>query len=141
MKVDQEKAQNEIEAKKRDEALVDKFMANSKKENEVCLEKWRVEQSKKLMTEYRRAKEEFFKKKKGEEIARAQQTREAAVPQKTEDDKREARLKKLAQREENLEHKIEKRGKHTVLCSHLLNQILEVVEVQFLKEIKCNNFH
>jgi len=132
MKVDQEKAQIEVENKKNEEILLEKFMNNSIKENEACYSRWRAARMEDVLTGNRNVREDALKEKKRLEIEKAEREKERANRKPTEDEKRDARLRKLAQREAALDQVIQKRKKHHVICNHLMNQILELVEVSFI---------
>jgi len=134
MKVDQDKAQVEVENKKNEELLLEKFMLNSKKENEICYSKWREARMEDVLIGNRRVNEDALKEKKRLEIEKVDKEKELANRKPTDDEKRDARLRKLAHREAAVEQIVQKRKKHHVICNHLMNQILELVEMAYQQQ-------
>lgn len=89
----------------------------------------------KILAVNRKTKEETLRDKKSKEIAQAQLEKQTRSTKITDDDRLQARLRKLAQRENNLMQKVEKRRKHQQLCEHLMKQIMEIVEVYIFFKI------
>lgn len=83
----------------------------------------------KVLTKTRQTKEEGYREKKKQEIDKMQAEKDNRSSNISDEDRRKARLKKINQRETNLNLLVEKRKKHANLCSHLFNQIMEVAEV------------